>query len=783
MRPNFFVNTPDILHEFLQYGGPAAFKLRAVLARRCRRPGACTPDTSCASTSPCGREARSTSTTRSTSTGRATGTRRPSRPHPRAVPDARSTGSAAQHPALHYLRNMTFHRADDDNSWSTAGASRAPHARRDRRHPDRRRQHGPARRAGDDRPPGHARAGHGLGGRVRGARPAQRGQSTAGGSTTTSGSTRTTTPPTCSTFARSGEEDSRVPGLDLAGPGLKHDPNWYRKAVFYEVLVRGFADSNGSGSGDFTGLISKLDYLQWLGVDCLWLPPFYASPLRDGGYDISDYCAVLPEFGTLPDFTELVAAGARPRHPGHHRPRRSTTPATSTRGSRRAASDPDGPYGDFYVWTDDHEQYADARIIFVDTETSPTGPSTPSAGSTSGTASSATSPTSTSTTPPCRTRSSTSCGSGWTSASTASGSTRSRTCSRGRAPTARTCRRPTNSSASCAGWSTRATRAGSSRRGQPVAEGVVEYFGTEDGAGMPHGLPLPGHAAALLRAARGEGGADHRDHERHAGHPRRRAVGHVPAQPRRADARDGHRPRSAPRCTAGTRRTRACAPTSASGAGWRRCWTTPAPRSSSSTPCCCPCPAARSCTTATRSAWATTSGSTTATPSARRCSGPRTATPGSPRADPGKLYLPVIQSLVYHYASVNVEAQIADAASSLLHWTRACSPSARQHPVFGLGRFVPVRGRQPARAGVPAGAAPGEVPGEPRRDRALREQPLPRAAGHDRSTCPEHCGATLEDLFGGIGLPRRARRRQLRMTMGSRDFFWLRRLGRPDSRG
>ena len=85
-----------------------------------------------------------------------------------------------------------------------------------------------------------------------------------------------------------------MPGLDLAGPGLKHDANWYRKAVFYEVLVRAFADSNGSGSGDFNGLISKLDYLQWLGVDCLWVPPFYASPLRDGGYDISDYSPSCP---------------------------------------------------------------------------------------------------------------------------------------------------------------------------------------------------------------------------------------------------------------------------------------------------------------------------------------------------------------------------------------------------------------------------------------------------------------------------------------------------------
>ena len=72
-------------------------------------------------------------------------------------------------------------------------------------------------------------------------------------------------------------------GLNLSQPGLKHDPQWFKKAVFYEVLVRAFADSKGVGAGDFTGLIQRLDYLQWLGVDCLWLPPFYASPLRDGG--------------------------------------------------------------------------------------------------------------------------------------------------------------------------------------------------------------------------------------------------------------------------------------------------------------------------------------------------------------------------------------------------------------------------------------------------------------------------------------------------------------------
>jgi maltose alpha-D-glucosyltransferase / alpha-amylase len=152
-------------------------------------------------------------------------------------------------------------------------------------------------------------------------------------------------------------------------PGLQHDPQWYRKAVFYEVLVRAFADSNGSGSGDFTGLIGKLDYIQSLGVDCLWLPPFYASPLRDGGYDISDYCAVLPEFGTLPDFQEFVAQA-------HARGLRVITDLVINHTSdahpwfQASRSDPEGPYGDFYVWSDTDEAYQDARIIFVDTETS-----------------------------------------------------------------------------------------------------------------------------------------------------------------------------------------------------------------------------------------------------------------------------------------------------------------------------------------------------------------------------------------------------------------------------
>ena len=72
------------------------------------------------------------------------------------------------------------------------------------------------------------------------------------------------------------------------------DPYWFRRAIFYEVLVRGFYDANGDGNGDLRGLTEKLDYLEWLGVDCLWLLPFYTSPLRDGGYDISDFLERAP---------------------------------------------------------------------------------------------------------------------------------------------------------------------------------------------------------------------------------------------------------------------------------------------------------------------------------------------------------------------------------------------------------------------------------------------------------------------------------------------------------
>ncbi|MET0842735.1 MAG: maltose alpha-D-glucosyltransferase, partial [Mycetocola sp.] len=152
-------------------------------------------------------------------------------------------------------------------------------------------------------------------------------------------------------------------------PGLARDPLWYRRAIFYEVMVRSYVDSNGDGAGDLQGLTSRLDYLQWLGVDALWLPPFFTSPLRDGGYDVSDYRSILPEFGTVEEFKDLVTKA-------HERNMRIIIdmPLNHTSDQhewfRESREDPDGPYGDFYVWSDTDEKYPDIRIIFTDTEDS-----------------------------------------------------------------------------------------------------------------------------------------------------------------------------------------------------------------------------------------------------------------------------------------------------------------------------------------------------------------------------------------------------------------------------
>jgi maltose alpha-D-glucosyltransferase / alpha-amylase len=157
------------------------------------------------------------------------------------------------------------------------------------------------------------------------------------------------------------------------GPAQKawrDDPLWYKDAIIYELHVKAFYDSNGDGIGDFPGLTEKLDYIKELGVNTIWLLPFYPSPLKDDGYDISDYRGVHPSYGTLADFrnfvreahrrdlkiiTELVINHTSDQHPWFQAARHA--PA----GSRKR---------DYYVWSETAKKWEDTRIIFTDTETS-----------------------------------------------------------------------------------------------------------------------------------------------------------------------------------------------------------------------------------------------------------------------------------------------------------------------------------------------------------------------------------------------------------------------------
>jgi maltose alpha-D-glucosyltransferase/alpha-amylase len=166
--------------------------------------------------------------------------------------------------------------------------------------------------------------------------------------------------------------DVQIPSLDTpASAGhIVDDPLWYKDAVIYQLNVKSFFDSNDDGIGDFAGLTSKLGYLRDLGVNTIWLMPFYPSPLKDDGYDISDYTNIHPQFGTLDDFrsmlreahrlglkvvTELIINHTSDQHPWFQAARRA--PAGS-------------PERDFYVWSDTDQKYLGTRIIFLDTESS-----------------------------------------------------------------------------------------------------------------------------------------------------------------------------------------------------------------------------------------------------------------------------------------------------------------------------------------------------------------------------------------------------------------------------
>jgi maltose alpha-D-glucosyltransferase/alpha-amylase len=151
---------------------------------------------------------------------------------------------------------------------------------------------------------------------------------------------------------------------------LKQSENlWYKDAVIYQLHVRTFCDSNGDGIGDFRGLTNKLDYLQELGINAIWLLPFYPSPLRDDGYDIADYTTVHPSYGSLQDFKDFLAAA-------HDRRIRVITEMVMNHTSdqhpwfQEARSSRENPKRDWYVWSETDTRYQGVRIIFVDTEMS-----------------------------------------------------------------------------------------------------------------------------------------------------------------------------------------------------------------------------------------------------------------------------------------------------------------------------------------------------------------------------------------------------------------------------
>ncbi len=148
------------------------------------------------------------------------------------------------------------------------------------------------------------------------------------------------------------------------------DPLWYKDAIIYEIHVRAFADSNNDGIGDFPGLLSRLDYLKDLGITCIWLLPFFPSPLRDDGYDISNYIDVNPSYGTLGDFKAFLDAAHRlglqvmielvVNHTSDQHPWFKAARLAPVGSAER----------DMYVWSDRDDKYKDARIIFTDTEKS-----------------------------------------------------------------------------------------------------------------------------------------------------------------------------------------------------------------------------------------------------------------------------------------------------------------------------------------------------------------------------------------------------------------------------
>jgi maltose alpha-D-glucosyltransferase/alpha-amylase len=150
---------------------------------------------------------------------------------------------------------------------------------------------------------------------------------------------------------------------------MSDDTLWYKDAVFYEAPVKSFFDSDNNGIGDFRGMAEKLDYIKQLGVDCIWLLPFYPSPYKDDGYDISDFVSIHPDYGNLDDFKLLIDEA-------HERGLKVIADLVVNHTSdqhmwfQESRKSKNSPYREYYVWSDDPTRYSDARIIFIDTEVS-----------------------------------------------------------------------------------------------------------------------------------------------------------------------------------------------------------------------------------------------------------------------------------------------------------------------------------------------------------------------------------------------------------------------------
>ncbi|QDC26725.1 maltose alpha-D-glucosyltransferase [Georgenia yuyongxinii] len=555
-----------------------------------------------------------------------------------------------------------------------------------------------------------------------------------------------------------------APVADLARehrPGLTDDPEWYRTAVFYEVLLRAFGDSRGSGTGDLRGLIDRLDYLQWLGVDCLWLPPFFPSPLRDGGYDVSDFTAVAPEYGTLEDFEELMQQA-------HARGIRVIIDLVMNHTSdqhpwfQSSRSNPDGPYGDFYVWSDDNTRYPDARVIFVDTETS-----------------------------------------NWTFDPVRRQYFWHRFFSHQpdlnfENPAVREamfdvvrfwCRIGVDGfrldavpylfeedGTNCENLPRthrylREVRALVDREfpgtimlaeANQWPEDVVEYYGTESApeCHMCFHFPVMPRIYYALREQRASAikeiladtpdipvgaqwGMFLRNHDEltleMVSTEERAAMYGWYAEDPRMRANVGIRRRLAPLL------------------GNSRAEIELAHALLLSLP-----------------------GSPTLyygdeigmgdniwLPDRDAVRTPMQWTPdrnaGFSTADPGKLYLPVVQSLVNHYAAINVEAQIAQ-PTSLLHWVRGILEVRRQHPVFGNGSYIPVQVDNEAILAFKRTNAQETI---------LCVFNLANTARSTTVELPRHAGASVTDVFGGARFPAVGADGTVTLTLGSRDFFWL----------